>query len=72
MESNLLSPRGIVARAKAEGVPVTETAVRRWLKTGQLHAVHSGNRALIFWPTVYEYITGNKYGERTDTANLSA
>ena len=74
MESDLLSPRGIVARAKAEGLSaISETTVRRWLKTGEVHAVYSGNRALIYWPAVYEYVTGTRYSGRADTAvNLSA
>ena len=61
MKSDLLSPRATVARAKAEGLPVSETAVRRWLKTGELRAVRSGNRALIYWPSLVEFITGHPY-----------
>ena len=74
MKADLLSPRATVTRAKSEGLPVSETAVRRWLKTGEIRAVHSGNRALIFWPSVYEYVTGRPYNEQAErpAAGLSA
>ncbi len=39
-----------VRRSKAEGIPIAETALRRWVKDGTLHATYAGRKALIFWP----------------------
>ena len=45
-------------RAKAEGLCIGEAALRRWVKTGAIRAVHSGNRALIFYPALKEFLCG--------------
>lgn len=53
--------RGTVARAKAEGFYVSEGALRAWVKDGKLPYVPRGNRKLIFWPALMEFIqTGEK------------
>lgn len=39
-------------RARAEGLGVPETAIRRWVKDGTLPAVFVGNKALIFYPNL--------------------
>ena len=54
---NVLTVRGLVSRAKTEGLPVSECAVRRWIKSGELPCRMAGNKALIFWPTFVDLIT---------------
>lgn len=49
-------------RAKAESLGVSEMALRRWVKSGQLPAVYAGNRALIFWPTLISFLGGAANG----------
>lgn len=55
---NVLSINEAVARSKLEGLPVSETALRRWVKDGTLHATYAGRKALIFWPNVVKLLCG--------------
>ena len=55
--SDILTPRGIVARSKAEGLSVSECAVRRWVKSGELDHRTAGKKTLIYWPTFVAFIT---------------
>ena len=48
--ANTLAIRETVRRAKAEGIPIAESALRRWVKNGDIYAVHAGNKALLYWP----------------------
>ena len=41
----------------AEGYHVTQYALRRWIKSGQLPVVYSGNKALISYDKVLSIIT---------------
>lgn len=56
-EGNILTIRGTVARSKVEGMPVSECAVRRWIKSGELKHRMAGKKILIYWPTFVEFIT---------------
>lgn len=55
---NVLSINETVARSKLEGLPVTETALRRWVRDGTLHATYAGRKALLFWPNVVKLLCG--------------
>lgn len=57
VESNLLSIRQCVERGKAEGLPIPEVALRRWVKSGAVRAIYAGRKALIFWPNLVRFIT---------------
>ena len=72
MESNLLSINRAVTRGKAEGLPVTETALRRWVKTGEVRAVYAGKKALIYWPNLIQFLTGDSQTTTPTTDKLSA
>ena len=37
-------------RLKADGMPVPESALRRWVKEGLIPAMMSGKRVFLFWP----------------------
>lgn len=50
--------RQTVERARDEGIGISETALRRWIKDGTVHAVYAGNKALVYWPTLMAYLTG--------------
>lgn len=60
MESNLLSIRQCVECGKAEGLPIPEVALRRWIKTGELRAVYAGRKALIYWPALVRFLKGGE------------
>ena len=47
-----------VRRSKAEGIPIAETALRRWVKDGTLPATYAGRKALIFWPNLVKLLCG--------------
>ena len=49
---NILTINETVTRSKLEGIPVPETALRRWVRDGTLPAAFAGRKALIFWPMV--------------------
>lgn len=55
---DLLSVNRSVARAKLEGLPISETAVRRWIRDGTLKVAYSGKKALIYWPNLVKLICG--------------
>ena len=45
-----------LARAKAENMYIPETALRRWVKNGDVPARFSGNVAYIFWPNLLNFL----------------
>ena len=53
---NILTIREAIARAKAEGIPVSETALRRWVKTGAVPVRRAGNKQLIYFPNLEKYL----------------
>ena len=53
-ESNTI--RGTARRAQAEGIGITECALRRWTKTGDLPCIRSGNRIYVFWTALLAYL----------------
>ena len=55
---NLLSINETVARSRLEGLSITETALRRWVRDGTLHATYAGRKALIFWPNLVKLLCG--------------
>lgn len=55
----LTTIRQTVKRAKSEGFNISESALRRWVKTGAIRCVQSGNRSLVFWPTLKAFLCGS-------------
>lgn len=55
----LATIRKTVERAKHEGFGISESALRRWVKTGAIRCVQSGNRSLIYWPTLKAFLCGS-------------
>lgn len=56
-KSNLLSINECVKRGKADGLPIPEVALRRWIKAGEVHAVYAGRKALVYWPNLVQFLT---------------
>lgn len=54
--TDLLSIHETAQRCKVEGIPLAEAALRRFVKTGDLPAVQTGRRALVYWPNVIEFV----------------
>ena len=49
---NVVTVREAVQRAKADGLPVTEYTLRRWIKTGAIPVRSVGSKALLFYPNL--------------------
>ena len=47
--TEMMTPRPGGRRAKAEGLGIGETAIRRLIKTGELHTTRVGNRDYFAW-----------------------
>ena len=45
-------------RLHAEGYPVSENALRCWVKSGRIPAVYSGRRAYLWYPNVLSFLRG--------------
>mgnify|MGYP001058870984 CR=1 FL=1 len=63
--ANLLTINEVVHRAKEENIPIAETALRRWVKDGTLHAVYAGRKALIYWPNAVGLLCGEATESKT-------
>ena len=53
---NVCTIREAVTRAKADGLPVTEYSLRRWIRTGAVPVRMIGNKALLFYPNLLHFI----------------
>lgn len=51
------SIRETAQRARAEGLPVSEYALRRWVKTGAIPTRQAGTKTLIYFPRLVEFLT---------------
>ena len=56
--ADVLTVRQAVARARSEGLPVAECAVRRWIKTGALPVRWAGTKALLYYPGLVAFLQG--------------
>ena len=54
--SNVVTVREAVQKAKADGLPVTEYTLRRWIKTGAIPVRNVGSKALLFYPNFVKYL----------------
>jgi len=53
---DLTTVRGAVARAREEGLAVTEYSLRAWIRTGQLPVAWAGNQARIYYPNLLRFL----------------
>ena len=55
--ADVMTIRDTVARAKDEGLPVSENAVRTWVKEGKIPVVRAGTKQLIYYPNFIDFLT---------------
>lgn len=55
--SDVLTIREAVRRSIDEGMPVSEYALRRWVKTGAIPTRQAGTKTLIYFPRLVEFLT---------------
>lgn len=53
---DILTVRETVARLNADGLPVSEYTLRRWLKTGEISYRAAGKKRLLYYPNVVDYL----------------
>ena len=53
---NVMAVRGAVARAKEEGLPVSEYTLRIWIKSGFIPIRRAGCKQLIYYPNLVRYL----------------
>ncbi|MBR5267068.1 MAG: hypothetical protein IKU20_02585 [Lachnospiraceae bacterium] len=52
----IVTVREAVARAKADGLPVSEYALRGWIKAGEVPSRKAGNKILLYYPNLIKYL----------------
>ena len=52
----VMTIRESVQRAKADGLPVTEYTLRRWIKTGAIPVRTVGKKVLLFYPNLKSFL----------------
>lgn len=55
--ADVMTIRDTAARAKAEGLPISENALRVWIKQGKVPVVHAGNKQLVYYPNLVAFLT---------------
>lgn len=61
---DIVTIREAVARARCDGIPISEYALRGWVKNGEIQARKAGNKTLIYYPNLIKYLqcaNGNDY-----------
>lgn len=53
---NVLTIREAVQRAKADGLPVSEYALRHWVKIGAVPVRKIGQKVLLYYPNLVKYL----------------
>ena len=53
---DIVTVREAVARAKLDGLPISEYALRSWLKNGDIPSRKTGNKMLLYYPNLIKYL----------------
>ena len=53
---DVVTIREAVQRAKNDGLPISEHAIRQWVKTGAIPTRKVGQKALLFYPNLVRYL----------------
>lgn len=57
--ADIVTIRGAVTRAKVDGIPVSEYALRMWIKQGLIPTRKAGRKTLLFYPNLVSYVCCN-------------
>lgn len=64
---NVVTIRQAVARAKAEGLPISEYTLRGWVRAGAIPVRNAGNKVLLFYPNLVRYLQCADGGDNSPT-----
>lgn len=53
---DIVTIREAVARAKNDGIPVSEYTLRAWVRSGEIQARKAGNKILLYYPNLIKYL----------------
>ena len=53
---DVVTIRQAVERSKADGLPVTEYTIRRWIKTGAIPVRTVGSKVLLYYPNLQKFL----------------
>lgn len=70
--ADVMTIREAAARAKAEGLPVSEYTLRRWIKTGAVPVRNAGNKVLLFYPNLARYLQCQDGGDNMPASEAPA
>lgn len=62
---NVVTIRGAVARAKADGLPVSEYTLIGWIKAGLIPVRHAGSKHLLYYPNLVRFLRCEDGGDPT-------
>lgn len=65
---DVVTIREAAARAKAEGLPVSEYTLRRWISTGAIPIRRAGNKMLLYYPNLARYLRAEDGGDNHPAA----
>lgn len=54
---DVLTIREAVRRSRDEGMPVSEYALRRWVKVGAIPTRQAGTKTLVYFPRLVAFLT---------------
>lgn len=54
--ADVVTIREAVQRTKADGIPVSEYALRQWVRLGVIPTRKVGQKALLFYPNLVKYL----------------
>ncbi len=69
---DVVSIRQAVQRSKADGLPVTEYTLRRWIKTGAVPIRKVGQKALLFYPNLVRFLQCENGADNTPAMAVAA
>jgi len=69
---DILTIRECCQRAQADGMPVSEYTLRRWVRSGTIPARKIGQKALIFYPNFVRHLQCADGSDNTPATAQSA
>lgn len=69
--AEVMTIREAVARAKADGLPVSEYTLRGWIKTGAVPIRRAGSKQLIYYPNLVRYLQCEDGGDIQKAATVA-
>ena len=65
---NIVTIREAVKRSKTDGMPVSEYTLRHWVKTGAVPVRMIGQKVLLYYPNLVEYLQCGNGADNTPVA----